>query len=382
MANGFCPALLTHIDDVAEGNSPGRKMHTSGFLQSLFCCQNSSASVLNDATPDSGHLRPLTVAYRERPTVAAHVQDVDDCDVNRVPVRKEFTLPNWLYRQTSFFLDDGTIRQYCDDASETVEVGQPATPMMREIFDLFIEHANVLLKSINTALVTRMATGFGENVTIGSDAGKVININKNGADMTLNDGIVEILADLRENEMCDEPCIVGGGLMSNYEIARMAACCSQAGVDANRLGIPKLFFDKDTQTIWGQDSFAVIAPGSVKFLGYNRFGGRWSGEKGGSIFFTAAFPVNEFDCPDVEGCLRDLMFDVQMKYIDCPQEISINGVMTAVNRGWQIIISKYFQLFIQPVNLYAAADDLFGTNGTLLYFATNESDSPGGYAYA
>jgi len=369
--NGYCEALLLNIEQVAEGNAPGQKMHLSGFTKMLFCCQNSSASVLNDATPDSGHVRNLTVKFQRRPGESS-IQDEDNCDVNRIPVYDEFGLPGWLYRQTSWFIPDNEIRKYCDDASDTVNVGDPATPMMTEHYNTYVQHANALLRSINEALVTRMATNFGENVTIGSADGKVINLPQDVTKQILNDGVVELLSDLRENEICEDICIVGNGLMANYEL-----------VNGDRMGLPTMFFDKATRAIWGENAFGAFTAGSVKFLGTNRYAGAFGGPKGDSIFTVVPFPYQEFnECADPDGCLRDLMFDMQLRYISCPQTIDLNGVPTAVGRGWQVILSKYFQLFVMPSNLYENDDELFGTNGTLLYFATNDANSPGAYAYA
>jgi hypothetical protein len=79
--------------------------------------------------------------------------------------------------------------------------------------------------------------------------------------------------------------------------------------------------------------------------------------------------------------------DVQMKYIDCPTEITVGeGQPQTVNRGWQIILSKEYAMWVQPTDAYQASDPLEGTNGTLLYYIDNNcvdcNDSPGGgYAY-
>lgn len=385
MANGYCPALLRHINDIAGSNSPGKKMHVSGFLKTLFCCQNSSVSPLQSAYPPSGHIKTLTVKYRERP-LDAHVQDEDTCEINRIPVYKEWSLPSLHHKQTSFFITDDEIKQYCEDASATVSAGLPATQMMREHYDLFVEHANILLRSINRTLVTDMATLFGDNVTTGSNAGKVINIARNGAQVALDDGIVALLMDLQENEICESPCIVGGGNFAAYDMSRIAMCCNQAGFDISRLGIPTFFNDRDTQTIWGQDTIGVLAPGSVKFISYNKYIGNFGGQKGGSIFFTIPFPIEEFaQCADLTQCLRDLRFDAQMRYIDCPTTIDVDGSPTVVNRGWQLILSKEFALWVHPTTGFATGDPLDGTNGTLLYFVDNvcdDCDNPrSAYAY-
>ncbi len=87
-----------------------------------------------------------------------------------------------------------------------------------------------------------------------------------GTKLILDDGVVEMMQDLLENEICGDPCIVGGGIFSNYDQARALMCCNSAGIDLSRSNMPRFFFDKDTQTIWGANSIGVFAPGSVKFV--------------------------------------------------------------------------------------------------------------------
>lgn len=371
MANGFCPAVLLHINDVAEGNAPGRKLHIAGFLSALFCCQNSTVSPLNTERFDGGHYRPMTVKYRQRPTLS-HVQDEDDCDVNRIPSYSEWNVPSLGHKQSSFFLTDDTIQQYCRDASATRAAGAPPTTVMQEIYDLMLEHANIVMRAINVDLVTDMATQFGENTTTGSDNGKVINIERTGNGMILDNGLIDLMRDIQENEICDNPCFIGGGLWSALNMAQVIACCNNAGMDISRIGMPRFYYDKDTQSIWGQNSAALLAPGSVKFIGRNKYVGPFAGQKATSFFTTFAMPVQEFGC-NLDECLRDLIFDMQLKYIDCPTTITVNGVETTVNRGWQVIISKDYALWVQPTNAYAASDPLADTNGTLKYFLTNNS---------
>lgn len=380
MALGFCPALLRHIEDIADGNAPGRKMHVAGFLASLFCCQNSSVSPINDGFEGS-HVRPLTVAYRQRPT-SAHVQEEDNCEINRIPAYAEWTLPAMGFKSTSFYLADSTVQQYCVDASRERSAGTvPTTRVMEEVYGLILEHANLLMSEINKDLVAEMATQFGDNVTTGSATGKVININRDGDQFILDNGIVDMMRDLQENEICGEPCIIGGGLWASYSIAQAAACCNAAGLNLSQLSMPKFFFEKSATPYWGENTVAVLAPGSVKFIGRNAYlGPAFSGQKGNSFFATLPFPVAEFGC-NMDECLRDLIFDIQLRYIDCPETIDVQNVPTLVNRGWQVIISKRYNLWVQPTNAYATGDELEGTNGTLKYFITNTTSGAASYPY-
>lgn len=375
MAQGFCPALLKHIKDIAGENAPGRKMHVAGMLAMTFCCQNSSVSPINDQF-EQGHRRNLTIKYRRRPTIA-DTDTADNCEINTQPGYLEWTVPALDFRKISFHIADDQIRQYCVDASRMQTVGSPATRVMAEVYDLIVEHANTLMAGINRDLVIQQATEFGQNVSDGS-VGTYININRNGDQVILDDGIIQMMQDLQENEICGDPCIVGGGLFAAYTKAQALACCNNAGIDYSKTGLPNFFFDKDTQTIWGNNSVGVFAPGSVKFVGYNQFVGEFAGERpGGSIFTTLPLPVQEFGCAD--DCLRDLRLDMQLKYIDCPTEIEVNGTPTLVQRGWQVILSKYYTLWTQPDNAFDSGDPLEGTNGTLKYFISNSTYSGGAY---
>lgn len=379
MPNGYCPALLRTIEEVAGDNAPSRKLHNAGFLAMLQCCQNSSVNPVNDAYDDTtGHQRTLTVSYRQRPTLD-DVQEDDNCDINRIPVKLEWNLPGLTHASSSFFLSDEEISKFCEEASRMRTIGTPPTQIMEEHYGLFLETANIVMKKMNQDLVTEMATQFGNNVTTGSDTGKVINIDRNGDQFILDNGVIDIMRDIQENEICGEPCIVGGGLWASYNAARAIACCNAAGMDLSRAGVPRSFFDKDTQTIWGENSMGLFAPGSVKLierLKYKRsFAG---GPKGTSYFFTAALPIGEFGCAD--PC-QVTTFDVQLRYIDCPTEIDVNGTPTTLNRGWQVIVSKNYALWVQPTNAYKNGDELDVTNGTLKYWISNEASGGGSYGY-
>lgn len=381
MALGYCSALVQNVEDVLNGNVPGRKIALAGFLKMLFCCQNSSVSPINDGY-QAGHTRPLTITYRKRPTIAV-VGDTDDCEIDRIPVKDEWSIPNLLFRKTSFFISDDEIAKYCTEASQSASLGGRAMQgFMKEHYENVVDHVAVLLQSINTAMVEQMATQFGTNLVTGSDEPTIININRSGADFALDDGIIRLLTDISDNRICEDPCLVGNGVMAAYDLVKAMQCCTSAGINPAGLGLPTFYKDPDTTALWGTNSFGVFAKGSVKFISRDKYVGNFAGKKGNSEFFNIPFPVNEFQCVDMGECLNDLRIDVQVRYIDCPTEIDVNGTPTTLNRGYQVILSKHFQLFVAPTDLVEDDDPLAGSNGTLRYLASNEPGyAGGGYVY-
>lgn len=366
MALGFCPALLTHINDIAENNAPGRKMHVAGFTAMTLCCQNSTTNAINDGT-ENGQNRPLTVKYKVRPLISS-VQTEDTCEIDAQPGYQEWTLPGYRYRQHSFFISDDKMRQYCEDATRMRGVG--GTQVMNEVYESVLESAHVVMGAMNRDLVVDASTEFGVNVTTGSAGGSVINITENGQAYILTNGVTRLLTELEINQICGNPCIVGNGIWHAFMNARGMTGLNAGGLNNAAGPLPPFYYDRDTASIWGVNAIGVYAPGSVKLLTYDKFVGPYAGFKGSSFFTNFTMPTNEFGCP--EECLNDLSFDLQLKYNDCPTE--------GLGRGWQGIVSKTFALWVQPDNAYQVGDPLYGNNGTLKYFIENTPGTGDPYA--
>lgn len=380
MATGFCPALLHDINEVAGGNAPGRKLQIAGFLAMLFCCQDSLSNVINTTQYQDGQRRGATIKYRPRPLTSL-VQTADNCDIDAIPAYSEWTVPNLNHAQVSFFLADDTVRQYCADSARVrASPGTPSTNVMQEVYGLIVEYSNTLMKYINQQLVIAQATQFGVNVSNNDNGGTLINFNTSGDVNILTNGLIQMMRDIQENEFCGTPCLVGGGLWSAQQMSQALACCNAAGVNfAAAQGLPQFFFDKDTQSLWGANSAGLFAPGSVKFISYDKYVDGYAGQKGTSFFTNFALPVNEFGC-NLDNCLADLKIDMQLRYIDCPGNYDVNGVSTPLGRGWQVILSKSFGLFTMPTTGYGSGDSLQNTNGTIKYFASNTGYTGSSYS--
>lgn len=374
MANGYALPILQHIAALA-GTNPARKLSPLGFLQMLLSRMDDSVKWSQQYK--DGHETSLKVKFRRRP-LKSQVRDTEsNCDQAASPSYEEFDVPNLVHREVSFWLSNAQIRQYSTDASQLVKINpasgaaelQRETQVMKEVYDLFIEYGAVLLAAINEALVTQMATQFGNNVVTGSNAARALTFSLGTVGM--QDALVQLMTDWRENELGDDVGIVGHGPFANLEMIKKfySQMPNQQGFNmaAMAQGLPNVWYDKDAKAIWGANQVGVFAKGSVHLLTRNLYTGNFAGKLANSSFFTMALPVNELTVP--QQFLDRLLFDVQIKEVDCPTEIEVNGVPTTVREGVIVFLKKKFSLFTLP-EMYQAGDPLFGTNGNLRYQIT------------
>jgi len=119
--------LLLHLESIAGTNYPGKKVTVPGFLNMLITQPDRPFAAANVG----GHYKDVRVKYMPR-TTTAQVSTTDTCSVDFVPAYLETTVSVDNVAQTGVWVSDDTVRQYCEDASRTVAVGQPATQLMNE----------------------------------------------------------------------------------------------------------------------------------------------------------------------------------------------------------------------------------------------------------
>lgn len=368
---GYAPYLLRHIREVAKGNTPSEKITSPGYM--LYLAQSgASPNVVNEGEdrPDGTH-QDMKIKYRNRP-LEDHIQDEDNCEIDGVPVYKEATVSLNYFSKYAFFLDDREIAKYMADAVQTTQQGKPATSMMQEHLGALQEMLNAFYGKMDTNLLTKQSTNFGMNIVEGNNAATTVNIAQDATINDLEDGLTKILADLIENELTGTPWIVGSGLFNNFDLQQFLKVANQAGIDTSRfLTKYRFLYDRRANAVWGANQIGVFAPGAVKPLYRTKYEGNFAGLKGNSLFFTMTPAVTD----SLGNLLNHDLFklDVQMKFIDCPQEITVNayGGTQSVNRGWYLIFSKQYDQFNIPSDAYAAADDLYQVNGTLRYTISN-----------
>lgn len=370
---GFEVNLLKHLKEATGSAYPGTKITAPGYLTNLLEGKSSrGVKIVNEGWDgDEGHFREMKVKYRER-GVESQTSTDDDCDIDVIPVYKEANVSLRFYRQVGIGIDDVTMARYNEEATKSVAIGKPATPVMNELLDAVLGQLNGFYQAVDGDLMGIQAVNFGKNARTGAIAPPTININKQGTVLDLSDGLGVILSDMVVNEFSGTPTIVGAGLFNNFHVQKMMLGMNQGGTDISKFPY-RFFYDKKAITKWGANDIGVFEPGSVSLLHRNKYKGAFAGDRGVSKFFTFTPQlVDQFG-----NSLAPFTLDAQLKYYDCPTDITVNsyGGTRRFNRGFVLLLSAYYDQFNIPNDAYNSADALTGNNGTLWYTVSNDCDS-------
>lgn len=361
MPNGFCEALLIGADE-AGFSEPQRKVSKMGFLQMIFCCQDNSIGTSLSQGYANGHERDIRVWYRERVGDSDVQSDMPGCDAGITRPRKEFTIPALQTSAVSLWFSVDDIRKFCESASQPITVGR--TRLMSDMWGTIRSAMYAVLADVDKKGVTAMSTQFGINLATGLNTATVINYDPAKAYVDI---IKKIVLDTETNEFCDDFCIVGNGDITALEIERqLATGVNGAGINMQSVynQIPRIFSDNYTKTGWGANQFGVFERGSVGLINVPRYIGAYNQRIANTEYFPMMLPVNEMVCP--QDCLDNFTFDMSIREIDCPTQMTIDGVQVTKDRGYQVVISKKYAYVVKP-DLYATGDPLSGVNGTLRY---------------
>ena len=205
MANGFRPALLRHINLLAQEASPQTKLDPQGAINLLQSQNKPEILRLNNR---AGHKDTLTVKYLQRAT-----EDLTDttysCDQVNVNTYLEQDVDVSFRRQYAFQIDDETIAQYEDEASRVVTIGNPSTGVLGEIFTQIQAGANAILNGIASDLWPLMVADIGENIVTGLTTAKTINLPLDATVNNLSAGETELVSDYRLNGGVARPIVTG-----------------------------------------------------------------------------------------------------------------------------------------------------------------------------
>lgn len=368
MAQGFAPYLLHHIKQVAGQSTPQYKMEVPGFLNLLMSQSRPSEVQLGMA---NGHKKTVRIKSKQRAT--KEMTDTSkSCDNVLVPIWQEQEIELSSTRQLAFHIPDETIAQYMEDASRTVSIGQPATPIMNEFYENILTHTSALLEAVNDDLLTIAAANIGVNRVTGSNASQTININKDSSINPLTDGFTKIITDFRRNGGSGRPQIVGAGLMLAAELQKSSLGTNQAGLNVPNLAQWDFFYDEQVETALGTNQIVAYEKDAIQLVEYMEYTGYKAGVKpGGSTFGVITLPVM------TNGVIRPVSFDFQLKYNDCAQEFTdaYYGTTMTLDKGYNLILSKQCGLFTIGSQAYRGTDVLKGNRGSYRFTLSNDCET-------
>lgn len=372
MGKGLAQALLLTSMQVFNGAAGIQKIDTPGYLQ--FLLENNKPNIISNGIDDgSGYIRDVKIRYRNRGVVGKSVTE-DNCTIQVRPAYLEYTVPATQFRALGLAFEDNQIAQFEKDALAGVQLGTPAGSVMKDIYEAIVEQSNGIFGDINNDLLAVQDANWGKNKVTGLNTPRTVNFALNATNNNLASGMTMVMSDAMENSIRMSGMVaVGSGLVNNYFLQQSAKTADQAGLDTSKLALPKFYFDQYASAAWGVNEFGLFEKNAVQFLNVCRFRGAKAGEKGGDWFMTLRLPVTD---SLGQASLSGYEFDVQLTYRTCPGELQI-GVPAEDNppvqlgRGWNVIIMSSYGVVHMPADSYAAADPLFGVNGTLNYLATN-----------
>lgn len=372
MANGFSLGVLQMMKEITKDATPAYKIEPYGFLASLYVA-HSRGIIKNDSY--DGHYKTVKVKKKQRFTI----QDTDtvaSCDTTLLQPYSEDTVSVANYRQLAFSISDETIAQFDSYASAIVKVnGVPAPTqapggLMFEFMDTLMTAANALLTAVNKDLGQIALNNMGVNRNTGSAAATTVNIPLNATNNPLAGGTNKILTDFKDNTMNGKPIVVGAGLFNGFMMNQAAiGGVNQAGVDSRRQAAGfDFWYDFTLASMAGANTIALFEKDAIQIVEYLKYQGFKAGPKPGpSTFGTIALPMQ------VGDQLVPVYFDYQLRYNDCPTELTIydTGTPTVIQKGYNLILSKNFGLYTIGTDAYRTGDPLNGNRGSLLYTITN-----------
>lgn len=221
----------------------------------------------------------------------------------------------------------------------------PGNSAAEERQKMLLQDIRELNVQVNNDALTFASLNFGNHFQTGVNTATPARLfNVNNPDMFGFSGVMEEYYDI---EGVNRPMIVGGGLASRFFSSMNWGCCNDGGINLDAASGEAFFFrDKNANTIFGANQFAVLSPGVMHFLQFKANSGEFM-DSGDTYAHTR-----------IMDPITGMEYDVDLVYTPC-------------NRQWSWRLGVSYALFIMPDQWpVAAAPSMSGVNGTLRFTAT------------
>ncbi len=371
MATGFAPYILNDIRSAVGNATPHTKVDMHGLTKFLYTGAGSSPIQTSEL---SGHKKEVRFYYRNRNT-KAQTDTVASCDNVLTPARLEATVSVGNTRQIAWHLPHALVAQYMEEASTRVNLqgSNPMTGVSKEMLEIIFAGCNGILKAMNEDLIGLIT--WGKNSVAGVSTAVTLNIPKDKNIQDLTVGMPKLLSDYHMNGLTGRPQVVGSGLMYSYMLTQpMSANPDLFGFNSS-IATANLDYYPDQDwtatTVGNANTFGVFEPGAIQLVEYIENLGFQSGRLANSTFGVMPLPT-----VDPLGNAIPVMFDFQLKEIDCPTTLTdaYTGNTATYTKGYSLILKKDFGLFQIPADAYRHEDIQRSVNGALRYTASNACD--------
>lgn len=333
-----CPAIQNVLNgDKFVNFDPTTQRAVPNLTRVLASPLNTQGVLQNQIAPGGGRTRTVQVTYSPRLlTSATSDSPIDGCtttdNYGELDYNYEIDSQVGTWYSESISLDD--LEENCKSD------GYWVTSRVNAMID-------VVVRRINEKNATELATLFGNHATTLSDAAvEGATLASDGQWVT--DLVGKINREKRKEQVMGNMFAFGSGAAFGewQDIQGFNCCTGAANVDMNGYNAaygPALVYDGAIEDAGGfngdDDIFALMAPGAVQMLQYNKYD---RGERGIRVIDTETEKRGVIFDP-----LSGLQFDYVAKY-DCDV--------------WTFVVGTAHQLVAMPPDMFCAGDPLEGVN--------------------
>lgn len=333
---GLCEKVQQALNNTVS-DKPSLKRTQLGYLDALESEANTAGIEKVATNPGTGKKKTVRLTYIKRHADETELvtTKISDCstDVEPAPFEQDVEVDQYLGTPGIKF-DVAQMRKLC----------APDSLYMQE---QVMAHIDTFMKGLNKKLLTTQASNFG--TFLGGDTFKSVVLLKGNNGAPNYKGEADIMEHFADLDWAGSPLVIGSGNLAQYMRQIAIGSGNNDGLNLGQAGQMSFFRDRFAESILGDNAFIGLVPGMVQLLTWNEYVGDYANEAGTFSHGTIVDPVT------------GLKLDMRWHFNDCDDTYSLN-------------LGLWYKHHFIPDDSFAAADDLFGYNGSLKFVGVQMDD--------
>lgn len=333
----FCTQIQRALIEFGGANTPEHPYNRTpvGTLDAVSSGYNKQGVSMLPITDGQGRIREVQLNYLQRPGVS----EFSDSNDNSACVPTKSYEPLVVIEREVYPLESPVFRVTEEEFHQICVMDLPEwrQRLMSHLMDPFME-------ALNIRLITQLAANFGAHYGTNNPAAVDVNMINNQAPNVY--GFAQLKNEYRKIRGVGRPIVIGTDAVGDYMTMIQEGCCNYIGLNlAASMGQAYFFRDENIPDILGAEHFAVISPGSVQMVTWQKNKGQF--EKFG----------DEFAFTTITEPVTGVEMDVEVIYDKCA-------------RAYNTLLRVWWGLFVLPDDMYAPGSPMSRVNGTLRFRAT------------